>query len=146
MSLLIALGLIAGAGAAAQVGFNTQLARKMGHPGIAAFVSFAVGTLTLLVICAAMRVPMPSVETIRGTPISYFAGGIAGAFFVGTMIVLAPRLGAATTSALIITGQMLTVLLLDHYAWLGFAQQSFTAIRALGAVLLICGVALVLKK
>jgi transporter family-2 protein len=142
---LVSMGLLAGIGATVQLGLNMLLARKLGHPNLSALVSFAIGALTLLVICLAMRLPIPALETVRTVPWWYFAGGVAGALFVATSIVLAPRLGAATTFGIIIAGQVAATLVLDHFGWLGFNLHPVTTARVIGAILLVLGVALVLK-
>ena len=104
-----------------------------------------MGALTLLVICLAMRLPLPNMETVRDIPFWYFAGGIAGALFVATSIVLAPRLGAATTFGIIIAGQIAATLVMDHFGWLGFNLHPMNMARVIGAILLVMGVSLVLK-
>ena len=142
---LVSLGILAGIGATTQLGLNMLLARKLGHPNLSALVSFTVGALTLLAICLAMRLPWPSMETVRSIPFWYFAGGMAGALFVATSIVLAPRLGATTTAGVIIAGQIAATLLMDHFGWLGFNLHPMSVARVIGAILLVTGVALVLK-
>jgi transporter family-2 protein len=66
-----------------------------------------------------------------------------GALYVAATVVLAPRLGPGFFFALLIAGQLLIALAIEHYGWLGFAPQPVTAERLLGAVLLIAGVLLV---
>lgn len=143
---LVSAGLLAGMGATVQLGLNMLLARKLGHPNLSALVSFTVGALTLLVICLAMQLPLPNMDSLRAIPVWYFTGGIAGAIFVATSIVLAPRLGAATTFGIIIAGQIAATLVLDHFGWLGFTPHPMNTARVLGALLLVVGVALVLKN
>jgi transporter family-2 protein len=56
---------------------------------------------------------------------------------------MVPRLGAATTLALIIGGQMLGSLAFDHMGPLGVPQHPVTPQRLVGVVLLIGAVMLV---
>src|SRR5919108_3997232 len=70
-------------------------------------------------------------------------GGILGAFYVLGSIVTAPKLGAATLVALILAGQAIASLLVDHYGWVGFEGHPITLVRVAGVVLLAGGVALV---
>lgn len=46
--LLIVFAMVAGALLPTQAGINAQLARKLGHPLLAASVSFSLGALALL--------------------------------------------------------------------------------------------------
>ena len=53
---------------------------------------------------------------------------------------LTARLGAALFIALVVGGQLLCSLLLDHYALMGLNEQPVTSGRAVGAVLVVAGV------
>ena len=70
-------------------------------------------------------------------------GGLLGAFYVLGSIVAAPRLGAVTLVALILAGQTLASLAVDHFGWVGFEEQPITPLRLAGVALLAAGVALV---
>ncbi|WP_407252114.1 DMT family transporter [Klebsiella pneumoniae] len=54
-----------------------------------------------------------------------------------------PKLGATTVLALMVVGQMLLSLMLDHYGLLGIPVYPVTGIRLLGVVLLVLGVVLI---
>ena len=47
-------------------------------------------------------------------------GGLFGATYGLTAILLASRMGAATLTALVVTGQLICAVVLDHFGWLGF--------------------------
>jgi transporter family-2 protein len=72
-----------------------------------------------------------------------WTGGLFGAIFIGIAVVMVPRLGAATTLALIVVGQMLASLTFDHLGVLGLPQHAASPVRLAGAACLIIGVALV---
>lgn len=63
--------------------------------------------------------------------------------FIGIAILMVPRLGAATTLALIVVGQMIGSLAFDHFGLLGIPQQPVNLVRVAGAGFLILGVALI---
>ena len=56
---------------------------------------------------------------------------------------MVPRLGAATVLALVVLGQMVASLILDHFGLLGLAQHPVTPKRMLGAIFLIFGVVVI---
>ena len=58
-------------------------------------------------------------------------------------ILLVPKLGAATFIALLVAGQMLASVTLDHFGWIGLAQRPLDLPRAMGVLLLIGGVVLI---
>ena len=66
-----------------------------------------------------------------------------GGFFVVAAAVTAPHLGAATLIALVMAGQSLASLLVDHFGWVGFDQHHLSAGRLGGMVLVAAGVVLV---
>jgi transporter family-2 protein len=74
-----------------------------------------------------------------------FTGGLIGAFYVAAITFIIPTLGTALTFALIIAGQLLAAMVIDHYGWLGMSVQEISAGRIIGAVLLIAGVILIRK-
>jgi transporter family-2 protein len=141
--VLLGLVLVAGTLVAAQAGVNAQLARRLGDPVMAAFVSFAVGTLALGLVVLARRPALPGAAALAGVPWWAWVGGLLGAFFVTVAVVAAPRIGAVTLVALMVTGQFVASLLLDRFGLLGFPERSVSWVRLAGVALLVAGVALV---
>lgn len=126
-----------------QAGINSQLRIHVGHPLWAALVSFSGGTLALAVVLTVARVPWPAVGWIGRVPWWQWTGGLLGATFVTSAIVLAPRLGAATLVAAVVAGQMIGSLLIDHYGVAGYAQHPASLVRVIGVALVVAGVALI---
>ncbi|WP_197451327.1 DMT family transporter [Rosistilla oblonga] len=141
--LIVCTALIGGAGLAAQPGVNSTLSRKMGHPLHAAIVSFGTGLLVLVVIAIfSGRFPPRFTDSVASLPWWAWLGGSIGAFLVTMSMIFAPRIGALQWIALIVTGQAIASLLLDHYGLAGFHQRSASGIRVLGAILLVAGLIL----
>lgn len=138
--------LFAFAGGAAlpfQAGINAQLAGWLGSPVRAAFVSFVVGTIVLLVAAALVFKPLPSTNRLGAAPWWVWVGGALGAFYVAASIVSAPKLGAAQLIALVVAGQAVASLVVDQFGWVGFEAKHISLGRAIGMVLVGAGVALV---
>jgi len=135
----------AGAVIPVQAGVNSQLARLLGHPVVAAFVSLATGALALLLYCLALRPALPGRAALAGTPWWLWVGGLLGAFVVAATAAYAPRLGAATFISVAVSGQMLAALCLDHFGLVGFESRPAGWPRVLGASLLVAGVVLIRK-
>jgi transporter family-2 protein len=129
-----------------QTGVNAQLRQWVGHPLLAALVSFSVGTLFLSLCPLVFGLGLPSWQSFRHIPWWAWTGGILGAFAVVSSIVLAPRMSAATLIATSVAGQMIASMLLDHFGLLGFRFQPFTMWRLIGAVMVIGGVWLIQKN
>ncbi len=142
----VVLAFAAGAVLPVQAGINSQLKGFTGSALISAFISFLVGTVALLGLTLAMRVPWPSFALLAEAPWWAWLGGFLGAFLVFMTIVLSQSLGAAVMVALIITGQMVTSLVLDHYGLIGYARHPINPARIIGALLLLSGVFLIRYK
>lgn len=139
--LLMAFG--AGCCLPVQAGINTLLRRFLGEPMQAALVSFAVGTLALWIYSLAARHTWPSISQLSAVPWWMWTGGVLGAIFVSCTIFLAPRLGAATMTAVMLSGQLVASVLLDHYALVGFPEHPVSPLRLAGIALLFAGAWLV---
>ena len=141
--LLLPVALAAGMAAPTQFAINTQLRDVVGGPVLAAALSFLVGTVVLFATTAVIRRSVPDLGPIASAPWWMWTGGLLGAFFVCASIVLTPRLGAATTVGLFLTGQVIASIAIDHFGLLGVPVQSASLTRVGGALLIVVGVAIV---
>jgi transporter family-2 protein len=82
-------------------------------------------------------------DRVSSAPWWVWIGGALGAFYVLGSIVAAPRLGAVTLFVMILAGQALASLAVDHFGWVGFEEHPVNALRLDGVALLAAGVALV---
>ena len=132
---------------ASQSGINAQLRTAVGNPVMAALISFLVGTFFLAVYVLFFGNQTDGMlKALQEMSLYKWTGGLIGALYVTGVIIVAPRIGATNTAALIVAGQVLFALFLDHYGLLGFVQHSINYMRLAGAVLLIAGVFLILKN
>lgn len=141
--LLLPVALAAGMAAPTQFAINTQLRQVVGGPVLAAALSFLVGTVVLFATTALVRRSVPELGPIASAPWWMWTGGLLGAFFVCASIVLTPRLGAATTVGLFLTGQVIASIAIDHFGLLGVPVQPASLTRISGALLIVIGVAIV---
>ena len=137
------LAFLAGAVLPVQTGVNSRLAGTVGHPTLASLISFIVGTLGLLVYTLALRIPLPQMSALSNAPFWIWFGGMLGAFFIATTTTLAAKIGATVLVGLIIAGQLIVAVLLDHFGLLGFSPHPINLWRILGILLLIAGVFLI---
>jgi transporter family-2 protein len=127
-----------------QAAINNQLKAHLGGSTLmAAFVSFSVGTLALAVALVFSGTRWQSLAGLGEAKAWQLSGGLLGAVFVFGTTLLVPRIGAAKMMALIVAGQVLISLALDHQGWMGLAVREVTATRLAGALLLVAGVLLV---
>lgn len=143
--LFMLLALVAGAMMPTQAAINNRLAVAVESPVLAAFISFVVGTLALLVYVVASGTPFGNIVSAKEAPPIVWIGGLLGAFFVTAAVVLVPRLGVAMTFSLIIAGQMLVTLVIDHFGLLGVPVKEVSLARIAGILLITAGVVLIRK-
>jgi bacterial/archaeal transporter family-2 protein len=140
---LLLLALAAGVLLPVQAGINAQLRSALGSPLAAALVSFLVGSAALGLVTLVLRVPIQLRTAWAASTWWEWTGGVVGAVYVLSTIILAPKLGAATLIAAVVAGQMMASLILDQYGLVGFPVHPVSAGRLLGAGLVIVGVILV---
>lgn len=134
-----------GVALAVQVGLNSIMRVHAGSAITAALINFAVGTVALAAAVFVMRTPLPTVGQLAGAPWWAWLAGFAGAAYVASSAVIGPLIGGAAFLALIVAGQMVGSLALDHYGLLGFPERPADAMRILGAALVVVGVVLLAR-
>lgn len=136
---------IAGGATALQAPTNARLATAVASPVNAAFVSFAVGTAALGIMALALQT-RPDIQAAKALPAWAWAGGLYGVVFVVAAAWAVPRLGVAMTVTLMVAGQLLLSLTLDHFGALGVPRQPMNLGRIAGVALVIAGVVLVRRS
>lgn len=137
-------GVAAGACIIVQQALVADLRASLASPLWAVFVSYFGGLATVALALTVMREPLPPGAGAASWP--SWAGGMFGAFYILTAIVILPRLGATATFGVILAGQLLTSLVVDHYGLLGLARQPLNWSRMAGVALLGAGVLLILRR
>lgn len=138
--------LIAGLLLPLQIAFNNKLTLFSGNPTTSSLISFSVGTLALIVYSLTNPTAFQkSLQQLSQAPLYAWLGGLVGAFYIISSIVASPKIGIATFLALIIGGQLVMSLVLEHFGWLGTAVRSISWVKVLGLALILVGIILVKK-
>jgi transporter family-2 protein len=139
------LVLAAGGMISLQAPTNAILAKAGGSPVLAALISFAVGSVVLVVVWLASG-SRPKAAAFAGLPPYAWFGGAYGALYVAVAAYAAPRIGLASLITIGIAGQIAMALLLDHVGALGLPRDPLSLGRIAGALLVIAGVVLVRRS
>jgi bacterial/archaeal transporter family-2 protein len=142
MSLAFFVGLLL----PVQVGINAELARFINSPLLAALVSFLVGGLCLLMSAVFFKVSLPSISGISSIPVWSWFGGLIGAAVVLGSIIAGPKIGALALVGLLLVGQLIASVLMDHFGWFGFPIQKLNGIKLIGVLMLVGGFLLIRKN
>jgi transporter family-2 protein len=136
---LLAVG--AGACIALQASANGNFRKSLGdNPLFAAYFSICGTILTATTAMLLLRPAAPSADALRATAWWNWIGGPLGALIVLAGALLTRELGAALFIALVVGGQLVCALALDHFALMGLNEQPVTPGRLLGAALVVTGV------
>lgn len=139
------MGVLAGAILGIQGGVNALLTKHWANNSVlASAISFSVGALALWLLCLILGIPVPGLtDKIVWW---HWTGGLLGAYFVYSLVYLSPRVGASMVVALILAGQILAAVVLDHFGLVGYEVRSVTPVRLVGIALLAVGVTMIRKS
>jgi transporter family-2 protein len=127
--------LVGGALRSAEAGCQNTLMNHMRNMWLCAVISYAVALTGFLIFLAiSSKTPWPSLDDVRNMPWWAPFGGLLGGAAVMGMIAVARYVGVATFSALVIIGEMVVAVIMDHFGLMGFEERSASLPR-----LLACG-------
>lgn len=138
------MALVAGAFLPIQAGLNAKLGKALASPVYASLFSFVVGAIGLLLYILLTRQTL-SWAGVKEAPAHLWIGGLLGAFYVTVIILAFPQLGPGLTFGLVIAGQMLTSIILEHFNVLVAQQNNISLMKIVGVVLVIIGVIIIRK-
>ena len=128
---------------ALQAPINAGLAKATGtFP--AALISFAVGTAALLavVVISGKAGGVGEASTVHWY---YLLGGLLGAAYVFTALVIVGEIGAGGVAAATISSQLTASVLIDRLGLFGLEEAPITPERLAGVALLFAGTYLVVR-
>lgn len=81
----------------------------------------------------------------RSVPWYTLGTGLFGVMVIASISYMIPRLGVATATTIVIAGQLLAGVVLDHYGLLGVTTKSLDAARVVGLAIVTVGVWLTVR-
>jgi transporter family-2 protein len=133
----------AGGLVAIQAPINAGLGKATG--GLpAALVSFGVGTIALaaIVVLSGKAGGLGSAPDVSWY---YLIGGLLGAVYVITALILVSSIGAGGLAAATVTGQLVASVAIDRLGLFGLDQIALSPERLLGVGLLLAGTFLIVR-
>jgi len=143
--IFIIMAILAGMALPLQGAINSKLSSFLHNPFLSALISFAIGTIALLAYILVSRIPLNQLSGVRDASLITLIGGLLGAFFITATLVAVPKLGIALTFSLVILGQMLVTLPMDHFGVLGAVVKEINLSRIIGILMVIGGTILILR-
>ena len=143
----ILLALLAGAVLPIQGAINGLLRSDIGAPFVVGTVSFAVATLSMVVVLLVTLIltdaPKPRLSGLATMPWWGWLGAFCGATYVTTVFTAIPVIGTAAAVGLTVAGQQIASLFVDRYGWFRLPKREISRLRHAGVALLLAGVALI---
>ncbi|MDS3919831.1 DMT family transporter [Staphylococcus epidermidis] len=136
MFFLYLLGIFVGMLLPIQTSINSRLSQFTRSSFYASTISFAVGTICLLVLNIIIHPQVLTPEFFSKQTLNYtwFLGGLLGVIYLTGNLLLLPKLGAALTVVITVTGQIIMGVIIDTFGLLGAHQQSFTIFKGIGII------------
>ncbi|KAF9928959.1 hypothetical protein FBU30_002015 [Linnemannia zychae] len=141
------LCVIGGIATSSQGAVNAKLGQYSGQ-GLSSTIVFCIGALTSLIyflIEVQGRPPADLPSRLAEAPWWCWTGGVIGALFVIINILTIPKLGAGTTSAIIVCSQLVFSCIIDNFQFFGIPFRDYTLWRGLATAGLIASVAAIAK-
>lgn len=143
--ILLAMAFCVGVAMSVQAAVNSQLAHAIGASSVmAALVSFSCGTLVLLCVAltkGGLGGVGATLAALPAQPPWKLLGGFLGAAFVFGTVFLAPRIGLLSLIVLVIAGQLVSSMAIDHFGLINMATRKVSGVRIAGALVVVVGVA-----
>lgn len=138
--LFTTLAFLAGVFLAIQAPINANLALTIGSkPIMAAFISFLVGTVVLLVVAV---ISCEFSLAIKEVELWKLLGGFLGAFAVFTTTFVAPKLGVVLLFLFVIFGQVMMSFTIDTFGFFGVVKKEISPLKIIGLILFLTGLLL----
>jgi transporter family-2 protein len=145
--MLWLLALISGALIPVQAAANAALSKAInGNVPFSALTLFAVAGITTALGTLLTGREVPNGAAFAAAPWWSYIGGLIVAFYVFTITFLAPRLGVGSAVSLIVTGQVMAAVAIDHFGLMRSLLVPLTPSRLLGATLMVLGAFLALRR
>lgn len=144
--IFLALALITGALIPIQAATNVAFSKSIGTPSITGLMVFIVGLAGMLLFVLLSRASFPTQQQLSSAPLYSYLGGLIIATYVVMITILIPKVGVGTAIGLIVTGQIICAVAIDHFGLFNVAVRTINSTRIVGMLLMIAGVYLVMKK
>lgn len=125
---------------------TASLSQKLDNPYLSAVINFGGGLIIFLMALMFSMNSFPAVKKLSTIPWYLYLGGVVGSVFILGALFSLPKIGSMSFFALVIFGQLITTLLVDHYGVFGVPIHRIDITRIAGLLLLIAGTILVIKK
>jgi transporter family-2 protein len=138
-SYLYAVTMFLGVVLTVHLAMTGKVGAVIGNPRVGNALFWCIGAVTALVI-GATGWQAGALGGLRNVNPLLLTAGAMGASLVFGIAWIIPQIGAQQMTVMLLTGQILSAMLLSHFGWLGSPVQPVTLMNVMGALLMIGGV------
>ena len=117
---------------------NGKVGAVLGNPRVGNALFWCIGAVTAIII-GLSGWQAGALSGLRQVNPLLLTAGAMGASLVFGIAWIIPQIGAQYMTVMLLTGQILSAMVLSHFGWLGSPVQPVTVTNMLGALLLIGG-------
>ena len=123
---------------------NGKVGAVIGNPRVGNALFWCIGAVTALAI-GLSGWQAGALSALRQVNPLLLTAGAMGATLVFGIAWIIPQIGAQHMTVMLLTGQILSAMLLSHFGWLGSPVQPVSIANVIGAVLMIGGAYLAIR-
>lgn len=142
---VLVLVLVAGIAQPFQVAMNAKLEKAV-SPTVSGLAAFLGGALVVTLLWATGVMGRGNGSAASAAPWWAWLTGPIGVLIVFASFIALPRSNAAVVLGLLVLGQAVASLAVDHYGWLDVKRVPLSSWRVGGAILLLAGVLMMQKS
>ena len=137
-----ALTLFLGVILAVHLAMNARVGEAVGNARMANALFWCIGAVMAVIVGFTAWEPEVLSRIKDINPLLLTAGAL-GALLVFAIAALIPKVGAGSLFILLLSGQVVTAVVLSHFGWLGSPLEPISLIKIVGVVLMIGGASIV---
>jgi transporter family-2 protein len=123
---------------------NGSLGAKLHSPALATTILFIVGcVVSLAYLFLSGGISKSPIQA--SIPIFFYLGGLCVIFYILSITWVTPKFGVGNAVSFVLLGQLISMVLIDHFGLLGALQHSVSSQRFAGLALMIIGVFLTVR-
>ncbi|MCJ8294227.1 MAG: DMT family transporter [Colwellia sp.] len=136
---------VAGVGIPIMAALNGNLGAKLHSPALATTILFIVGgVVSLAYLLLSGGMPKPPIK--EPIPMYFYFGGLFVIFYILSMTWVAPKFGVGNAISMVLLGQLMSMVVIDHYGLWGALKQTMSMQRLVGLAFMILGVYLTVRR
>jgi transporter family-2 protein len=138
------LAALSGMSMAIQGSLNSVLGEVTGELE-ATFVVHIIGLILLVVMLFILQFGTGKIDKVFSAPWYSYLGGALNILILYGVMYSIPRLGVSNATTAIVTAQVLTAVVIDHFGFWGLEQIPFRWLQLVGLLFLAVGVKLLVR-